>query len=36
VAVWGAPPQVAFTVTFVVVGLLLASVLHQFKIYIRP
>ena len=35
-AVWGAHPQVAFTLTFVAAGLLLASVLHHFKIYIRP
>jgi predicted acyltransferase len=36
VAVWGAPPQVGFTVTFVAGALILAAVLHRLGIYIRP
>jgi len=36
VALWDINPQVAFTVTFVAVCLALSSVLHRFRIYIRP
>jgi hypothetical protein len=36
VAVGGAHPQVAFTASFVAAGLVLASTLHRFKLYIRP
>ncbi len=35
-AVGGVHPQVAFTATFVAAGLVLASTLHRYKIYIRP
>ena len=36
VALWDVHPQVAFTASFVAAGLILASILHRFKIYVRP